>query len=164
VTSRSQVLSKDEAARPRRPMRYIVRITASALLPLVLGSHVQTAENEPKVTTLSCDGALTRKSDANKPINMQELQKTRVVVNLDDYTVFFLGYVVPISDVDQVSIDFGGTQIVDYGFSISIRGHIDRASGRIDVTTVTLDPTKSNDPIVATLRYDMACKATNGGG
>jgi hypothetical protein len=154
------VLSKDEAARPRRPMRYIIKITALALLPLVLGGHAQTAENDPKVITLSCDGALTRKSDANKPIYMQEL-KTLVVVNLDDHSVFFLGYVVPILDVDQISIDFGGTQIVDYGFSVSIRGHVDRASGRTDVTTVMSDPTKPDDPTIATLRYDMACEATN---
>jgi hypothetical protein len=143
-------------------MKYIIKTTASALLALVLSSHAQTAENEPKVITLSCDGALTRTSGANKPMDMQVLQQTSVVVNLDDQTVFFLGYVVPISDVDQVSIDFGGRQIVDYGFSISIRGHIDRTSGRIDVTTVTLDPTRPDDPDIATLRYDMACNATDG--
>jgi hypothetical protein len=89
--------------------------------------------------------------------------RNRLRVNLNDQTVFFLGYVIPISDVDQVSIDFGGRQIVDYGFSISIRGHIDRASGRMEVTTVTSDPTKPNDPNIATLRYDMICKATGDG-
>jgi hypothetical protein len=143
-------------------MRCITKTTALALLPLVLGIHARTAENEPKEITLSCDGALTRTSDANKPMDMEVLQKISVVVNLNDQTVFFLGYVIPISDVDQVSIDFGGRQIVDYGFSISIRGHIDRTSGRIDVTTVTLDPTRPDDPDVATLRYDMACNATDG--
>ena len=61
------------------------------------------------------------------------------------------------------AIDFGGRQIVDYGFSISIRGHIDRESGRTDITTVTLDPTKPNDPNIATLRYDMICKAAGDG-
>jgi hypothetical protein len=86
------------------------------------------------------------------------LQKTSVVVNLDEQTVFFLGYVVPVESVDEASINFGGTQIVDYGFSISIRGHIDRASGRMGVTTVTLDPTKPNDPNIATLGYDVVCK------
>jgi hypothetical protein len=60
-----------------------------------------------------------------------------VVVNLDEQTVFFLGYVVPIA------------------------GHIDRASGRMAVTTVTLDPTKPNDPEIAALRYDAIC-ASNG--
>jgi hypothetical protein len=144
-------------------MRYIVKIMALALLPpLVLGSHAQTVENEPKVITLSCDGTLTATYGANKPKNMEESQKISVVVNLDDQTVFLLGHVAPISDVDQASINFGGRQMVDYGFSI--RGHIDRASGRMEVTTVTLDPTKPDDPDIATLRYDMLCKATNGGG
>jgi hypothetical protein len=82
-------------------------------------------------------------------------QKISVVVNLDDQTVFFLGHVVPIYDVDQTSINFGGRQMVDYGFSI--RGHIDRASGRMEVTTVTLDPTKPDDPNIVTLCYDVGC-------
>jgi hypothetical protein len=144
-------------------MRCITKTTALALVPLVLGIHARTAENEPKEFTLSCDGTLTRTSDANKPMYMELLQKISVVVNLNDQTVFFLGYVIPTSDVDQVSIDFGGRHIVDYGFSISIRGHIDRESGRTDITTVTLDPTKPNDPNIATLRYDMICKATGDG-
>jgi hypothetical protein len=145
-------------------MRYIIKTAALVVLQLVLGSHAQTAENEPKVITLLCEGALIRTSDANKPKNMEAWQKTSMVVNLDDKTVFFLSYVVPISDVDQVSIDFGGRQIVDYGFSISIRGHLERASGRMDATTVTLDPTKPNDRNIATVRYDMLCKATDGKG
>jgi len=144
-------------------MRHIVKIMALALLPpLVLGGHAQTVENEPKVITLSCDGALTATYDANKPKNMEESQKISVVVNLDDQTVFLLGHVAPISDVDQASINFGARQIVDYGFSI--RGRIDRASGRMEVTTVTSDPTKPDDPDIATLRYDTLCKATNDGG
>jgi hypothetical protein len=133
----------------------------SAILLTLLSTAGQyapaTAENEPKVITLSCDGTLARTSDANKPKNMEAVQTTTVVVNLDDRTVFFLGYVVPISDVDQASINFGGRQMVDYGFSISIVGHIDRASGLMDVTTVTLDPTKPDDPNVATVAYDVSC-------
>jgi hypothetical protein len=34
----------------------------------------------------------------------------------------------------------------------------------MEVTTVTSDPTKPDDPDIATLRYDMLCKATNDGG
>jgi len=107
---------------------------------------------------LSCEGTLTRTYAANKPSDPEPLQTARVVVNLDDQTVFFLGYVVPIESVNETSINFGARQIVDYGFSIGIRGHIDRASGRMDVTTMTLDPTKPNDPDIATLRYDVVCK------
>jgi hypothetical protein len=135
----------------------------SAVLLILLSRAGQyapaTAENEPKVITLSCDGTLTATYGANKPKNMEASQKTSVVVNLDDQTVFFLGYVVPIHDVDQASINFGGRQMVDYGFSISIGGHIDRASGRMEVTTVTLDPTKPDGPNIATLRYDVGCEA-----
>jgi hypothetical protein len=109
------------------------------------------------VITLSCEGTLTRTYGANKPADPEPLQKTGVVVNLDEQTVFFLGYVVPIESVDEASINFGARQTVDYGFSIAITGHIDRASGRTVVTTVTLDPTKPNDPSIATLRYDVIC-------
>jgi hypothetical protein len=140
-----------------KPMRRI-----SAVLLILLSTAGQcapaTAENEPKVITLSCDGTLTGTYGADKPKNMEASQKISVVVDLGDQTVFFLGYVVPIYDVDQASINFGGRQTVDYGFSIIIRGHIDRASGRMEVTTVT---TKPDDPNIATLRYDVGCEATN---
>ena len=133
------------------------RISAILLnLLLIAGQYAPaTAESEPQVITLACDGTLSR---AHKPTNPEELQRTSVVVNLDEQTVFFLGYVVPIKSVDGAIINFGGTLIVDYGFSISISGHIDRASGRMDVTTVTLDPTKPNDPDIAALRYDVGCE------
>jgi hypothetical protein len=140
-------------------MRHIIKIAAVVLLPHVLGGHARAAENEGKVITLSCVGTLTRAYGANKPADPEPLQKTGVVVNLDEQTVFFLGYVVPIESIDEVSINFGARQIVDYGFIIGIRGHIDRASGRMDVTTMTLDPTKPNDPDIATLRYDVVCKS-----
>src|SRR5215472_8768258 len=104
-------------------MRCITKTTQLALVPLVLGIHARTTENEPKEFTLSCDGTLTRTSDANKPMHMEVLQKISVVVNLNDQTVFFLGYVIPISDVDQVSIDFGGRQIVDYVASRNLESH-----------------------------------------
>ena len=134
------------------------RFAALALLPLVLGGHARADGEEGKVITLSCVGTLTRTYGANKPADPEPLQKTGVVVNLDQQTVFFLGYVVPIASVDEASINFGARQTVDYGFIIGIRGHIDRASGRMDITTVTLDPTTPNAPDIATLRYDLVCK------
>ena len=133
------------------------RFAALALLPLVLGGHARADGKEGKVITLSCVGTLTRTYGANKPADPEPLQKTGVVVNLDQQTVFFLGYVVPIENVDEASINFGARQTVDYGFRIGIRGHIDRASGRMAITTATLDPTKPNDPSIATLRYDVIC-------
>ena len=90
----------------------------------------------------------------------QPLQKTALVVNLDEQTVFFLGYVVPIDEVDEASINFGGMQIVDYGFIIAVRGNIDRVTGRMDATTVLSDPTKQPDPNTATIHYDVVCRAT----
>ena len=82
---------------------------------VVIGKILAT---EPKVIMLSCDGALTATYGANKPKRMEESQKISVVVNLDDQSVFLLGHVAPISDIDQASINFGGRQMVDYGFSI----------------------------------------------
>jgi hypothetical protein len=133
-------------------------ITATAA---VLGGHARAAENEGKVITLSCEGTLTRTYGADKPSDPEPLQKTGAVVNLDEQTVFFLGYVVPIESVDEASINFGARQTIDYGFSIAITGHIDRASGRMAITTATLDPTKPNDPSIATLRYDVICATTS---
>ena len=138
-------------------MRHVIKIAALPLLPLVLGGHARGAENEGKVITLSCEGTLTRTYGAHKPSDPEPLQKTGAVVNLDEQTVFFLGYVVPIESVDGASIEFGARQTVDYGFSIAITGHIDRASGRMAITTATLDPTKPNDPSIAMLRYDVIC-------
>ena len=134
------------------------RFAALALLPLVLGGHARADGKEGKVITLSCVGTLTRTYGANTPADPEPLQKTGVVENLNEQTVFFLGYVVPIENVDEASINFGARQTVDYGFIIGIRGHIDRASGRMDVTTVTLDPTKPNEPDIAALRYDVGCE------
>ena len=114
-----------------------------------------------KVITLSCDGTLTRTSGANKPADPEPLQKTGAVVNLNEQTVFFLGHVVPIESVDEASVNFGARQMVDYGFIIDITGHIDRPSGRMDVTAVTLDPTKPNDPNIAALRYDVICETNS---
>jgi hypothetical protein len=149
-------ISQLEATPTAKPMRRI-----SAVLLILLSTAEQhtpaAAENEPKVITLSCDGTLTATYGANKPKNMEASQKISVVVNLDDQTVFFLGHVVPIYDFDQASINFGGRQMVDYGFRI--RGHIDRASGRMEVTTVTSDPTTPDDSNMATLRYDVGCEA-----
>ena len=141
-------------------MRHIIEIAALALLPLVSGDHAPAAENEGKVITLFCDGTLTRTYGANKPADPEPLQKSAVVVNLDEQTVFFLGYVAPIQDVDEASIAFGGTQVVDYGFSMAIWGDIDRKTGRMDATTVLSDPTKQPDPNTATVHYDVVCKAT----
>ena len=141
-------------------MRHL--IAALTLLALVLVGRVRAIENDGKVITLSCEGTLTRTYGADKPADPEPLRKTGMVVNLDEQTVFFLGYTVPIESVDEASINFGTRQNVDYGFSMGIAGHIDRATGRMDVTTMTLDPTRPNDPDIATLRYEVVCAANSG--
>ena len=52
-------------------------------------------------------------------------------------------------------------QIVDYGFSVAIRGNIDRETGRMDATLVISDPTQQpHDPNTATIHYELVCKET----
>jgi hypothetical protein len=83
-------------------------------------------------------------------------------VNLLEQTVFFLGYFAPIEAVNEASINFGGTQTVDYGFSLAIRGNIDRATGRMDATLVMSDPTQQpSDVNSAAIRYDVVCKPSS---
>ena len=82
-------------------MRPLIKFAALPLLPLVLLSHARAAENEGNVIALSCEGTLTRTYGANQPADPEPFQKTSVVVNLDEQTVFFLGYVVPIESVDE---------------------------------------------------------------
>ncbi len=132
--------------------------TALALLPLALGGHARAAEDEPKVITLSCDGMLTPTYGDNKPADPQPLQKASVVADLNEQTVFFLGYVAPIEGVEGASIHFGGRQIVDYGFIVEISGNINRATGHMDATLVMSDPMQPRDPVTATIKYDMVCK------
>jgi hypothetical protein len=47
------------------------------------------ARDEPKVISLSCEGTVSPTYGANKPEPPQPLQKTAVVVNLDEQTVSF---------------------------------------------------------------------------
>jgi hypothetical protein len=141
-------------------MRHLIKKTAAfalLLLPLFLGGHARAAESEETVITLSCHGTLTRTQRTGEPVNPELLQKLGAVLNLNEQTVFVLGYTVPIESADEASINFGARQAVEYGFVIAIAGHIDRASGRMDITTVTLDPTKADDPMVVAVRYYVVC-------
>jgi hypothetical protein len=133
-----------------------------ALLLFVLGDHARAAPNALNVITLSCDGMLTATYGANKPEAPQPLQKTGLVVNLEEQTVFFLGYVVPIESVNEASIKFGGTQAVDYGFRVAIIGNMDRTTSRMEATMVMSDPTQQpNDPKIAAIHYELACKPSS---
>ena len=119
------------------------------------------AENEPNVITLSCGGMLTAAYGANKPEAPKPLQQTGLVINVDEQTVFFLGYIVPIGDVDGANIEFGGTQTVEYGFRVAINGNIDRATGRMEATLVMSDTQQPTDPNTAAIRYDVVCKPSS---
>jgi hypothetical protein len=88
----------------------------------------------------------------------QSAQKSTVIVNLDDQTIFFLGYVTPTEGVDGASIRFGGRQIVDYGFNMAISGNIDRATGRMDATLIMSDPMQPADANTATIHYGLVCR------
>ena len=70
-------------------MRHLIKIAALPLLLLVLGGHARAAENEGKVIALSCEGTLIRTYGANQPADPEPLQKTGVVVNLDEQTGSF---------------------------------------------------------------------------
>jgi hypothetical protein len=139
-------------------MGHIINTTALGLLLLFLGDHAQAADNEPNVITLSCDGMLTATHGANKPEAPKPLQKTGLVMNLDEQTAFFLGYVVPIESVAEATIKIGATRTVDYGFRVAISANVDRATGRMDAILIMSDPAQQpSDPNTAALHYNMVC-------
>jgi hypothetical protein len=101
---------------------------------------------------------LTATYGANKPEAPKSLEQTGLVINLDEQTLFFLGYAVPIEAVSEASIEFGGTRTVNYGFRVAIRANINRATGRMAATLVMSDPAQQpTDPNTAALYYDMVC-------
>ena len=141
------------------------RIAAATILALLLvvGRHAHAAD--PKVITLSCDGTFSTRSGRVDDAKPEPMQKVGVVVNLDDRTVSFLGYVARIADIDAAYINFGGSQIGgnnNNGYSIGITGNLDRITGHMIATTTTSDPTqRPHDPNMVTAHYDVLCKATN---
>jgi hypothetical protein len=131
------------------------RIAATTMLALLLmvGQHARAAE--PKVITLSCDGTFTN-------VTPEPMEKMGVVVNLDERTVSFAGYVARFKEADPGSIAFFGTQDDEIG----IMGVIDRITGHMDaMITFPARPTNENDPKKfgprSTFRYDLLCKVGN---
>ena len=93
-------------------MRHIIKITALALLPLALGnSHARAAD--PTVITLSCDGTVTDTSSTPIPVDRKPklVEKMGVVANLNERTVYFIGFITPISTADAAAINFNGNTI-----------------------------------------------------
>lgn len=142
----------------------MARIIASLLLAFTAGNYVQAAE--PTLITLSCDGTLTYTHITDSkpyPGGSEQVQKLGVVVNPDERTVSFVGYVSRISDADAANINFGGKQIgrVDEGVKISIMGEIDRVTGRMDAMTTTEIPTTLPGYNALQSHYELSCKAAN---
>ncbi len=142
-------------------MRHLIKIAALTLLALVLVGRVRAIENEGNLITLTCDGVLTPTYADNRPANPQPLQKAEVIANLNEQTVFFLGYTVPIESIDEASIKFGARQNVEYGFIVEISGNIDRSTDEVTATLLMLDPTQPGDPVTAMIRYGMVCKPSS---
>jgi hypothetical protein len=154
-------------------MGHIIKTTALMLLPLVLsGGHTRAADPkiitraaDPKIITLSCDGTVT---DTRSPTDRQPpkpIEKMGVVVNLNERTVTFQGFVAPIASVDAARINFNGKQIEKTGYYTQrIDGTLDRVTGHMiaDAMTLPTTDTRDRDHFDDTQdHYDVLCKATN---
>jgi hypothetical protein len=133
-----------------RRMTNIIKITAIALLPLLLAGRGAQAV-EATVITLSCDGTTTLGDAKPEPFN-----KIGVVVNFAEHTVSFLGYVVPITSVDAANVSFEGqvkTSSFGTTLSMTVSGSVDRVTGAMTATTLTTPTMMTN--------LDLHCKPTN---
>jgi hypothetical protein len=153
-------------------MRHIIKSTALVLLPLVLsGGHARAAD--PTVITLSCDGSVTDKSSPpTLPTDRdpKPIEKMGVVVNLNERTVSFQGWVVPISIADAAAINFNGEQIGPVGqiarkegYTTRIDGILDRVTGHMALSTMTYRTKELSDPnsVITRDYFDVLCKAAN---
>lgn len=155
-------------------MRHIAKATALVLLPLVLsGGHARAAD--PTVITLSCDGTVadtTTQVPIPTDIDHQPkpIEKMGVVVDLKERTMYFQGWVVPISIANAAAINFNGEEIGTVGQIASkqdttfrIDGILDRVTGHMIADTMTYEIKKLSDPSSPIIRghYDVLCKATN---
>jgi hypothetical protein len=86
------------------------RTVTAVLLALVLTAEPGAQADEPKVITLSCNGTLTPKY-GTRSADPKPLQKVGVVVNLDEQSVSFEGFVTHINDVDAANINFSGKAV-----------------------------------------------------
>jgi hypothetical protein len=149
-------------------LRTMPRIAATTTLALLLmvGQHAHATE--PKVIALSCDGTFkdTMLSSDARP---EPMERMGVMVNLDERTVSFGGYVARIKEADSANIAFGGMQVDDERdpfFKIGIMGDIDRVTGHMSATVrIASLPTNANDPKkfgpASTILYDLLCKVAS---
>jgi hypothetical protein len=132
-------------------------IVIAVLLALILMAEQQARAAEPKLVALSCDGSITG-TVFSKP---KPTEKMGVVVNLEEQTVSFEGWVARIEYADATLIRFGGKQLGQQikGMDITILGQIDRVTGHMAASTSMSDPNSKTSDIDST--FDMYCKATN---
>ena len=112
---------------------------------------------DPIVFALSCDGTV----DVTGWSKPQPTERMGVVVNLEEQTVSFEGWVARIEYADATLIRFGGKQLGQQikGMDITILGQIDRVTGHMAASTSMSDPNSKTSDIDST--FDMYCKATN---
>jgi hypothetical protein len=114
-------------------------------LPAMIGlSWAQ--DEEPTVTTLSCDG--TTKLYVKREESINSVTKIYVVVNLAERTVLFDGRVAHIDHIDARTIYFGGESVKD------TTGYID---GKTGVMTATNMDSHENHEV-----YELVCPAATG--
>jgi hypothetical protein len=106
---------------------------------------------ETAALTLSCDGTTTNiMADSDKP---ESITKMGLLVNLREGSVLGFAYPARIKTSDAVSVEFyGGWE------NWSVRGTIDRITGSVEATTLTLHP-KTKD-IATGYRWDLHCIPT----
>jgi hypothetical protein len=125
-----------------------MRWTVAAVLLALLLTAGQRAAAEPKVITLSCDGTVHDTKD-------EPLQKMGVVVNLDERTVSFGGYVVPSVNVDAAYITFDYNK-KQSGFESQISGDVDRVTGDMHAQAITFNDEK----LLSGTNYLVHCETT----
>lgn len=124
------------------------------LLALLLISRQHTRAAETNVITLSCDGTFTNSDTMPEPVGSMD-----IVVNFDERTVYFLGYLARM-EVDATYIHFNLERFVGVRFGVFLMdGYINRVTGH--VTATTFRATDPSDVHPVTSHYDLLCNITN---
>ena len=133
-------------------MRKAFLFTPLLAILLISGQHTRAAETN--VITLSCDGTFTNSDIRPEPVGTMD-----IVVNFDERTVYFLGYLARM-EVDATYIHFNLERFVGVRFGVFLMdGYINRVTGHM--TATTFRATDPSDVHPVTSHYDLLCKVTN---